>query len=236
MPGDPGPARGEPPIMIASEGLRLRLAADALAAAGVIVSARLTNDKVDAGDLGAAAAPIGCRRRRSRIRRARRDRGTPGRRDQPAQPARRGHPPGRESRQVGCYPSFATHNDQLIEEIIAAARQQGWAIEDFKFEMLYGGSARHAACTRAARATESRSTSRSARIGFPIPSAVSARAPATCDSPSGPSPAPAPEPSSRADAVITAPVPVASSCHIAGGCMARLCGAAWRMRPRIDAA
>ncbi len=44
----------------------------------------------------------------------------------------------RESRLSGCYPSFATHDDQIIEEIIGRAQSQGWAKEEFEFEMLYG--------------------------------------------------------------------------------------------------
>lgn len=44
----------------------------------------------------------------------------------------------RQSRHTGCYPSFATHDGQIIEEIIRTARSQGWAKEDFEFEMLYG--------------------------------------------------------------------------------------------------
>jgi proline dehydrogenase len=42
------------------------------------------------------------------------------------------------SRQAGCYPSFATHDEEVIEEIIAAARERGWEGGQFEFEMLYG--------------------------------------------------------------------------------------------------
>lgn len=44
----------------------------------------------------------------------------------------------RASREAGCYPSFATHDHNIIEEIITLARNQGWANEDFEFEMLHG--------------------------------------------------------------------------------------------------
>lgn len=42
------------------------------------------------------------------------------------------------ARQAGCYPSFATHDERLINEIIASAQRLGWAKDEFEFEMLYG--------------------------------------------------------------------------------------------------
>jgi proline dehydrogenase len=42
------------------------------------------------------------------------------------------------SRDAGCYPSFATHDDLIIEDIIQAARAQAWPPDHFEFEMLHG--------------------------------------------------------------------------------------------------
>jgi proline dehydrogenase len=42
------------------------------------------------------------------------------------------------ARQSGFYPIFATHDDQLIEKIIAMAERRGWKKEAYEFEMLYG--------------------------------------------------------------------------------------------------
>src|SRR5262249_4957696 len=44
----------------------------------------------------------------------------------------------RRSRDSGCYPSFATQDDRIIELITDTARSQGWRNEDFEFEMLHG--------------------------------------------------------------------------------------------------
>ena len=43
-----------------------------------------------------------------------------------------------EARRKEFYPVFATHDEPLIEKIIGIANQQGWAKEDYEFEMLYG--------------------------------------------------------------------------------------------------
>lgn len=45
---------------------------------------------------------------------------------------------GPGARRAGCYPAFATHDEDLITEIITAARQYGWAPGEFEFEMLHG--------------------------------------------------------------------------------------------------
>ncbi|PKQ22980.1 MAG: proline dehydrogenase [Actinobacteria bacterium HGW-Actinobacteria-5] len=45
---------------------------------------------------------------------------------------------GRAAREAGVYPSFATHDHRLIEEIITQAEAQGWPADAFEFEMLYG--------------------------------------------------------------------------------------------------
>lgn len=45
---------------------------------------------------------------------------------------------GSASRDAGCYPSFATHDDRIIEDIIQTARARGWPEDSFEFEMLYG--------------------------------------------------------------------------------------------------
>ncbi len=45
---------------------------------------------------------------------------------------------GRAAREAGVYPSFATHDHRLIEEIIAQAEAQGWPADAYEFEMLYG--------------------------------------------------------------------------------------------------
>lgn len=42
------------------------------------------------------------------------------------------------ARQAGCYASFATHDERMIEEIITTARQVGCGRHEFEFEMLYG--------------------------------------------------------------------------------------------------
>jgi proline dehydrogenase len=39
---------------------------------------------------------------------------------------------------AGTYPSFATHDDVIIEEIIHTAGEIGWANDQYEFEMLYG--------------------------------------------------------------------------------------------------
>jgi len=43
-----------------------------------------------------------------------------------------------ESRAKGVYPIFATHDDTLIDRIMPEAQKNGWAKDDFEFEMLYG--------------------------------------------------------------------------------------------------
>jgi proline dehydrogenase len=43
-----------------------------------------------------------------------------------------------EARRSGFYPIFATHDDRLIEKIIAIADRQAWGKEAYEFEMLYG--------------------------------------------------------------------------------------------------
>ena len=43
-----------------------------------------------------------------------------------------------QARQAGCCPSFATHDERLITEIASAARDRGWAPDQFEFEMLHG--------------------------------------------------------------------------------------------------
>lgn len=45
---------------------------------------------------------------------------------------------GRAAREAGVYPSFATHDHRLIEEIITQAEAQGWPADAFEFEMLHG--------------------------------------------------------------------------------------------------
>jgi len=42
------------------------------------------------------------------------------------------------SRDAGCYPAFATHDERIIGEIITTARAHGWADDQFEFEMLHG--------------------------------------------------------------------------------------------------
>ncbi|MBA3019823.1 proline dehydrogenase family protein [Propionicimonas sp.] len=44
----------------------------------------------------------------------------------------------RAARESGVYPSFATHDHRLIEEIIAQAKAHDWSPEAYEFEMLYG--------------------------------------------------------------------------------------------------
>lgn len=43
-----------------------------------------------------------------------------------------------QARVAGCHPSFATHDDLIIEEIIGIASAIGWPADSFEFEMLYG--------------------------------------------------------------------------------------------------
>jgi proline dehydrogenase len=43
-----------------------------------------------------------------------------------------------QARAAGCYPSFATHDDLIIEEIISIADASGRPDDSFEFEMLYG--------------------------------------------------------------------------------------------------
>jgi proline dehydrogenase len=43
-----------------------------------------------------------------------------------------------EARHSGFYPIFATHDDRLIDQIIAIADRQAWGKEAYEFEMLYG--------------------------------------------------------------------------------------------------
>jgi proline dehydrogenase len=43
-----------------------------------------------------------------------------------------------DARAAGFYPSFATHDDKLALAIIDYALGQGWAPDQFEFEMLYG--------------------------------------------------------------------------------------------------
>lgn len=43
-----------------------------------------------------------------------------------------------EAKQSSFYPIFATHDDQLIAQIIEFAEQAGWAKDAYEFEMLYG--------------------------------------------------------------------------------------------------
>jgi len=43
-----------------------------------------------------------------------------------------------QAREAGCYPAFATHDEQIIGEIITTARAHGWADDQFEFEMLHG--------------------------------------------------------------------------------------------------
>lgn len=45
---------------------------------------------------------------------------------------------GQQARAAGCYPSFATHDDLVIEEIAGIAAASGWPNDGFEFEMLYG--------------------------------------------------------------------------------------------------
>ena len=42
------------------------------------------------------------------------------------------------ARTSGVYPSFATHDHRMIEEIIAQAEAHGWGPETYEFEFLYG--------------------------------------------------------------------------------------------------
>ncbi len=44
----------------------------------------------------------------------------------------------RASRDAGCYPAFATHDDDIIDDILQIASAQGWLNDQFEFEMLYG--------------------------------------------------------------------------------------------------
>jgi proline dehydrogenase len=43
-----------------------------------------------------------------------------------------------EAREIGFYPSFATHDEPLIDAIRALAKERGWRPGDYEFEMLYG--------------------------------------------------------------------------------------------------
>jgi proline dehydrogenase len=43
-----------------------------------------------------------------------------------------------EARKAGFYPSFATHDDALVERVIRFARANGWSREDYEVEFLYG--------------------------------------------------------------------------------------------------
>jgi proline dehydrogenase len=45
---------------------------------------------------------------------------------------------GQQARAAHSYPSFATHDDLIIEELIAMAGAAGWPGDGFEFEMLYG--------------------------------------------------------------------------------------------------
>ena len=42
------------------------------------------------------------------------------------------------ARRAGCYPSFATHDERLIDIVLDTAWRQGWSRDEFEFEMLYG--------------------------------------------------------------------------------------------------
>ena len=42
------------------------------------------------------------------------------------------------AREAGFYPVFATHDDRLVEEIARIARDEGWPLDAYEFEMLYG--------------------------------------------------------------------------------------------------
>ncbi|MBT8227566.1 MAG: proline dehydrogenase [Dactylosporangium sp.] len=42
------------------------------------------------------------------------------------------------SRAAGCYPSFATHDERLIDDITAMAARQGCSSDAFEFELLHG--------------------------------------------------------------------------------------------------
>ncbi len=42
------------------------------------------------------------------------------------------------ARQAGCYASFATHDERLVDEVIAIAERVGCGRDGFEFEMLYG--------------------------------------------------------------------------------------------------
>ena len=43
-----------------------------------------------------------------------------------------------KARTSGVYPSFATHDHRMIEEIIAQAEAHGWSPDSYEFEFLYG--------------------------------------------------------------------------------------------------
>ena len=43
-----------------------------------------------------------------------------------------------QGREAGFYPIFGTHDDKLALAIVEQAKRQGWAPEQFEFEMLYG--------------------------------------------------------------------------------------------------
>lgn len=43
-----------------------------------------------------------------------------------------------EAREGGCYPIIATHDDKLQAYAIEQARQNGWGLDQFEFEMLLG--------------------------------------------------------------------------------------------------
>ena len=43
-----------------------------------------------------------------------------------------------EARGAGFYPSFATHDAGLIDEVVKTANREGWKQGEYEFEMLYG--------------------------------------------------------------------------------------------------
>lgn len=43
-----------------------------------------------------------------------------------------------DSRAAGARPVFATHDEEIVAELRALARERGWAPGDYEFEMLYG--------------------------------------------------------------------------------------------------
>ena len=43
-----------------------------------------------------------------------------------------------QAHRSGFYPIFATHDDHIIDEIVAMAKRQDWARGSYEFEMLYG--------------------------------------------------------------------------------------------------